>query len=80
MNIYRCRFVLICPENSIPVTYRLEIERPTMIRVEDIQAAIQTLKGRGFHEEAADVLFSLLGGHQVLKAHHHGVDIETVRG
>lgn len=80
MNFYRIRFVLVCPANGIPVTYALEIERPTMIRVEDIQAAVKTLGAGAFHEDAADALFRLLGGRQTMRAHHHGVDIETVRG
>lgn len=80
MNVYRCRFMIVCPVNGIAVTYALEIEAVHMIRVEAIQAAIRDLGERGFHEDAADKLFVALGGRQTIRAHHHGVDIETSRG
>lgn len=80
MNVYRCRFMLICPANGIAVTYALEVEAVHMIRVEAIQTAILDLGETGFHEDAADKLFVALGGRQTLRAHHHGVDIETLRG
>jgi hypothetical protein len=50
-----------------------------MIPVEHIVTATGMIK-KGFHEEIADQLHTQLGGRQILKAHHHGVDIETVRG
>lgn len=80
MNRYRTAFVAICPANGIAVTYRLRLETPDMVRVEAIQAAIAAVGGRGFHEDIADALHKALGGRQILKAHHHGVDIRTSRG
>ena len=33
-----------------------------------------------YHENIADMLFEKFGGSQRLRAFHHGVEIETVRG
>lgn len=79
MNIYRHQFVCVCPENKMPIIYNLEIRRDKMIYVEHIVVACQ-LYQQAFHEKIADDLFGKFGGYQVLKAHHHGVDIETQRG
>lgn len=80
MNRYSAKFVAACPANGIPVTYRLRLETPAMVRVEAIQEAITAIGGQGFHEDLADALHKALGGRQRLKAHHHGVDIVTTRG
>lgn len=79
MNIYTHQFVCICPENSKPIIYKLEISKREMIRVEHILLACD-LYQQAFHEKIADDLFNRFGGYQVLIAHHHGVDIETRRG
>lgn len=81
MNRYTRQFVSACPNNGEPIIYTLSIEMPAdrMIKVEHIVTAT-ALHKRGFHEEIADDLHARFGGRQVLKAHHHGVDIETVRG
>lgn len=77
-NIYRHDFFSVCPENKRPILYNLEIRSETMIRVEHIVVACQ-LYQQEFHEKIADDLFSRFGQTQILKAHHHGVDIETIR-
>jgi hypothetical protein len=81
MNIYRHQFVCVCPENAKPIIYNLEIQTEAVhvIRVEHIALACG-LYQQAFHEKIADDLFRRFGGLQVLKAHHHGVDIETRRG
>jgi hypothetical protein len=80
MNIYTRQFVAICPNNSEPILYTLRIETDDqMIHVEHIVAATQIVS-KGFHENIANTLHRQFGGRHVLKAHHHGVDIETVRG
>lgn len=79
MNIYTCRFEADCPNNSLHIAYTLRIETLEMIQVERIVAATALIK-RGYHEQIADELHCRFGGRQVLKAHHHGVDIETIRG
>jgi hypothetical protein len=75
---YKHRFICRCPNNSRPIDYEWTIEIAEVIAVEDIVA---TAKGyaRSFHEAMADELYKLFGGRQILRAHHHGVDIETVR-
>jgi GH25 family lysozyme M1 (1,4-beta-N-acetylmuramidase) len=78
-NIYRHQFVSVCPANHQPIVYSLEISTDQMIRAEQIVTAAALCKS-GFHEAIADDLFARFGGKQVLKAHHHGVDIETRRG
>jgi hypothetical protein len=79
MNIYTRQFVADCPNNGQPIIYNLRIETADrMIQVEHIVTAT-TLIARGYHEEIADELHRRFGGRQVLRAHHHGVDIETIR-
>lgn len=79
VNIYRHEFVSICPNNGMAIIYSLEIETDKVIYVEHITTAVALYK-RSFHEVIADDLFARFGGKQTLKAHHHGVDIETRRG
>lgn len=79
MNVYRHAFMTRCPANGIWVRYRLTVRSEEMIRVEDIVAACAKHE-EGFHENIADALLIALGGRQVLRAHHHGVDIKTRRG
>lgn len=79
MNIYRHQFVCHCPANNKAIIYDLCIESDVMIHVEHIVTAA-ALHQKGYHEAVADDLMKKLGGRQVLKAHHHGVDIETRRG
>jgi hypothetical protein len=59
----------------------LRIEKPAdqMIPVEHIVTATGLIKF-GYHENIADELHERFGGRQTLEAHHHGVDIYTVRG
>lgn len=80
MNKYSRIFVAACPNNGEAIIYDLTIEVPAecMIQVEHIVTATALIK-RGFHEQIADELHRRFGGRQVLRAHHHGVDIETVR-
>lgn len=79
MNIYRHQFVSTCPVNGASIIYVLEIRATATIRVEHIVTAC-ALHPRAFHEAIADDLFERFGQVQILKAHHHGVDIETIRG
>jgi hypothetical protein len=79
MNIYRRQFVAACPNNNESIIYNLAIEAGSRkIPVEHIVTATALIKV-GFHEEIADELMRRFGGRQVLRAHHHGVDIETIR-
>jgi hypothetical protein len=80
MNIYRHQFVCACPANKQPIIYQLEVRSLKMIYVEKIVVACQMWQ-QEFHEKIADALeLQFPGTLQVLKAHHHGVDIETQRG
>jgi hypothetical protein len=79
MNIYRHQFIVACPANSKPIIYDLEIRSERMIYVEKIVIACALWKSE-YHERMADHLAQQFPGtHQVLKAHHHGVDVETIR-
>lgn len=82
MNTYRHRFTVACPNNSLPVIYRLRIRSLSVVMVEDIAAFCAGLAAipRPYHENIADALFAKFGGRQRIRAHHHGVDIETHRG
>lgn len=79
MNIYTAQFFALCPNNGARIHYTLRIEASEAIPVEQINAAVDTTD-QGFHEEIADHMHARFGGVQTLKAHHHGVDIETRRG
>lgn len=79
MNIYTRQFVADCPNNGQPIIYSLRIETVgRMIQVEHIVTATTLIK-RGYHEQIADELHRRFGGRQALRAHHHGVDIDTIR-
>ena len=77
-NTYKYQFSCGCPNNDRDVIYSLVIEHDEMIMVEDI---ITATRGRNsFHETLADFLHEKFGGKQTMIAHHHGVDVETIRG
>ena len=78
MNIYRHSFSVLCPNNGVSINYTLEVTSNRTIMAEDIVKACA--RDKAFHENLADDLLIALGGSQVLRAHHHGVDIETRRG
>lgn len=79
MNIYRHTFAAACPANGQMIIFSLEIQSEKMIYVEHIVTAC-ALQKKAFHEQIADDLAARFGGYQVMKAHHHGVEIETRRG
>lgn len=81
MNIYRFKFVSRCPNNNKPIMYEFELRKPDAdkVFVEHIEIAA-ALYDTAFHEQIADAFFKQFGGQQILKAHHHGIDIETHRG
>lgn len=79
MNQYHRKFIANCPNNGEPIIFDLTIKTTKMIFVEHIVTATSLIK-QGFHEQIADDLYNRFGGYQVLTAHHHGVDIETIRG
>lgn len=76
---YRHEFVSFCPNNGKAIRYDLEIESAKVIQVEHIVTACQ-LEQNGYHEDIAKTLHARFGQRQILKAHHHGVDIQTVIG
>jgi hypothetical protein len=78
MNIYCHDFISACPNNGKPIFYELEIRTHAVIMVEEIIAACAVPKI--YHEALADKLTAQFGGMQLLRAFHHGVRIETVRG
>lgn len=80
MNIYSRQFVARCPNNNESIIYNLRIEiEDRMLQVEHIVTATSLIQ-QGYHEQIADDLHRRFGGRQFLRAHHHGVDIETIRG
>jgi len=80
MNIYRHQFVVQCPANRQAIIYQLEVRSEKMIYVEKIVIACQ-MWAQEYHEKIADALaLQFPGTEQILRAHHHGVDVETQRG
>lgn len=78
-NTYKHTFVVECPNNAQQIIYSLQIVTDKTVMVEHILTACALFK-RGYHEDIADQLHERFGGHQVITANHHGVQIETVRG
>jgi hypothetical protein len=76
---YQHEFVSVCPNNGKSILYRLEILSSKMIPVEHIVTACALIK-KGFHEDIAKELHERFGQRQTLRAHHHGVDIQTAVG
>ena len=76
-NTYTHRFKARCPNNGQTINFALEIETEETLMVEDILLACSNLNE--LHEKIADNLLREFGGKQTLTAHHHGVDIKTVR-
>jgi len=81
MNTYTTEFFQQCPNNGVRVKYRLQIESAQVIPVEEILSAVEILEidDAKFHEEYANEFAARLPGTQTLTAHHHGVDIKTLR-
>jgi len=79
MNIYRCQFVVNCPSNGKAIPHSLEIRHFATLPVESLLDVVSELPSM-FQEGIADLLYAKFGGEQVIKANHHGVEIETVRG
>lgn len=77
-NIYTVEFFSKCPANNIRIHYKLTIKTENTIVVEDLLASVSSLE-KAFHENIADDLFRIFGGHQTLEAEHHGVLITTQR-
>jgi hypothetical protein len=78
MNTYRYLFIAACPNNQRRIVYELELLSNETVMVETIVEACREIK-TGYHEDIADMLHDQLGHAQIIRAHHHGVDIETVR-
>ncbi len=81
LNIYTTAFACNCPTNGVRNNYTLRIEATEVISVEQIVAVIESIESGEpvFHEEIAGQLAARFPGRHTLKAHHHGVDIETQR-
>ena len=79
MNIYKTRFEVSCPNNGERICYQVEIRSDCTIMVENIAGFFASLYSE-YHEAIADSAYERFGGYQVIRAHHHGVDIETRRG
>ena len=77
-NIYTVEFFSKCPTNNIRIHYKLTIRTGNTIVVEDLLASVSSVD-KAFHENIADDLFRIFGGHQTLEAEHHGVFIQTER-
>jgi len=78
VNTYRTKFWARCPVNQQAIDYALRIDTGEVIPAERIREEVERIVS-GLHEEIADGLHAKFGGSQTLTAHHHGVDIETIR-
>lgn len=78
LNKYSTVFYVRCPNNQKKIRYNLTIRTSSVIMVEDLTSKVSAYKEQ-HHEAIADDLLRSFGGHQILIAHHHGVDIKTVR-
>jgi len=78
-NIYRHWFTVKCPNNDQIITYFLELQQTEMIMVEEIVKFCSDFPSC-YQEEIANRLHEKFGGYQIIKGHHHGIDVETRRG
>lgn len=76
LNTYRYRFNCVCPTDGSTVSYDLTITSPGKVLAEEIRAICDA--GPSHQEDLADKL-AALGGQQVIRATHQGVEIETRR-
>jgi len=79
MNTYKTKFFSVCPVNKARIEYHLTIVTGEVIGEEELLEVLGTIYAEGFHEPMADDLHKRFGGIQTLTAHHHGVEITTVR-
>lgn len=81
MNTYSIEFYAKCPSNGVRIKYALTIQTTHLIMVEDIVEFIEDNTAKPVYQEAlAEAIASMFPGVHTMRAHHHGVDIETVRG
>lgn len=78
VNEYRVDFQVACPNNKVPIRYRLRIRTSEAVMVERITEALASTK-EAYHEDIADMMFRMFKGQQTLRAYHHGVWIKTKR-
>lgn len=76
---YQHEFVSFCPQNGKAIRYDLEIQSSKMILAEHIITACRLIE-KGYHEDIAQQLHARFGQRQILKAHHHGVAVQTTIG
>ena len=79
MNNYKFSFDAECPNNGARISYQVEIETDQVIMAENISRFFLSYTA-AYHEDIAESSYERFGGRQTIKAHHHGVDIETRRG
>lgn len=79
MNTYTYRFEVSCPNNGERIAYQAEINVNRTIMAENIAGFFSSLTS-AYHEEIAESAYEAFGGHQIISAHHHGVDVKTERG
>lgn len=80
-NTYTVEFFAKCPGNGVRVKYSLQILAGRVVMVEDILEFIEEKTAQPvYHEQIADALARRFPGLQIMRAHHHGVDIVTTRG
>lgn len=81
LNTYTVEFFAKCPTNNVRIHYTLEIQTTELLMVEDILEFVEdNTANHVYHEALADVFAGVFPGVQIMRANHHGVTIETVRG
>lgn len=80
LNIYRGWFTARCPNNGKRITYNFELHLRRRVLVETIIAYCDNLTAPAYHEAIADKFLNRFGGFQIIRASHHGIEIETHRG
>lgn len=78
MNEYEYRFTAKCPNNQTAILYNLRLLSSVTVMVEAIIDACRF--DDAFHEDIADLLYTRLGGKQIITALHDSVKIKTKRG
>lgn len=78
-NTYDHTFTATCPNDGASISYSLNIETTGVVVMAEAIEGACAFAAPVYHEDIADQLHSLFGGHQVLSATHGGVRVTTRR-
>lgn len=79
MNIYETTHRAKCPNGKLLDFYQINVSSPTMIQVEGIQKALDSLPEVLFQEDLADALRASLGAAVTVIGYHYNIKVTCHR-